>query len=52
MKVLQVNLISLLMQHQSIDVIILTIPLLNFFKIVRFQTCAIPLAQLAKIIYK
>jgi hypothetical protein len=49
MKVLQMNLISLLKPHQSIDVTILTIPSLNFLKIIIFQICAIPLTQLAKI---
>jgi hypothetical protein len=49
MKVLQMNLIFVLKPHQSTDVIILTIPLLNFLTIIRFQTHAIPLAQLAKI---
>jgi hypothetical protein len=43
------NLIFVLKPHQSTDVIILAIPLLNFLTIIRFQTRAIPLAQLAKI---
>jgi hypothetical protein len=48
MKVLQINLISLVKPHQSIDVTILAIPSLNILTIITFQTCAIPLAQLAK----
>jgi len=52
MKVLQMSLISLLKPHQSPNVTILTIPTLNFLTIIRFQICAIPLAQLAKDIYK
>jgi hypothetical protein len=52
MKILQVNLISLLKWHPSTNVTVLTIPSLSFFTIIRFQTCAIPLPQLAKIIYK
>jgi hypothetical protein len=44
------NLISLLKPHQSIDVTIFTIPLLNFLTIIRFRTYVIPLAQLAKLI--
>jgi hypothetical protein len=50
MKLLQMNLISLFKPHQSTNVIILTIPSLNFLTIIRFQ--AIPLAQLAKNICK
>jgi len=46
------NLISLLKPHQSTDLTVLTIPSLNFLTIVRFQICAMPLAQLAKNIYK
>jgi hypothetical protein len=46
------NLISLLMSHQSIDLTVLAIPSLNFLTIIRFQTSAIPLTQLAKNIYK
>jgi hypothetical protein len=46
------NLISLLKSHQSIDLSVLVIPSLNFLTIIRFQTRAIPLAQLAKNIYK
>jgi len=50
MKVLQMNLISLLKAHQSTDVTVLVIPLLNFLTIIRFRTRVIPLAQLAKLI--
>ncbi len=50
MKVLQMNLIFLLKPHQSYDVTVLVIHLLNFLTIIRFQTCVIPLAQLAKLI--
>jgi hypothetical protein len=50
MKVLQMNLISLLKPHQSTDVTIIAIPLLNFFTIIRFRVCVIPLTQLAKLI--
>jgi len=50
MKVLQMNLISLLKPHQFTDVTILAIPLLNFLTIIRFRTHVIPLAQLAKLI--
>jgi hypothetical protein len=46
------NLISLVKPHQSIDVTILSMPSLNFLTIIRFQICAIPLAQLAKNVYK
>ncbi len=46
------SLISLLKPHQSTDVTVLAIPSLNFFIIIGFQICAIPLAQLAKDIYK
>jgi hypothetical protein len=52
MKVLQMNLIYLLKPHQSTDIIIIAIFSLNFFTIIRFQICAISLAQLAKNIYK
>ncbi len=52
MKVLQMNLISLLKPHQSTNVTIFAIPSLNFLTISRFQICAIPLTQLAKNIYK
>jgi hypothetical protein len=52
MKVLQMNFISLLKPHQSTDVIVFAIPSLNFFTIIKFQTRAIPLTQLAKNIYK
>jgi hypothetical protein len=45
-------LISLFKPHQSIDVTIIAILSLNFFTIIRFQICAISLAQLAKNIYK
>jgi len=44
------NLISLLKSHQSNDVTILAIPLLNFLTIIRFQTHVIPLTQFAKLI--
>jgi hypothetical protein len=47
MKVLQMNLISLLKPHQSIDVTVLTMPLLNFLIIIKFQIHVIPLTQLA-----
>jgi hypothetical protein len=47
-KVLQMTLISLLKPHQSIDVTVLALPLLNFLTIIKFRTCVIPLAQLAK----
>jgi hypothetical protein len=46
------NLIYLLKSHQSIDLTVLAIPSLNFLTIIRFQTHAIPLTQLAKNIYK
>jgi hypothetical protein len=52
MKVLQMNLISLLKPEQSIDVTVLAILSLNFLTIIRFQICAISLAQLTKNIYK
>jgi hypothetical protein len=52
MKVLQINLISLLKSHQFIALIIIAIPSLNFLTIIRFQTHAIPLTQLAKNILK
>jgi len=53
MKILQMNLICLLKPHQSTDVTILAIPSLNFLTIIKFQTCAIPLAQFTNIyIYK
>jgi hypothetical protein len=48
MKVLQMNLIFLFKPHQSYDIAILTIPSFNFLTIITFQTCGIPLAQLAK----
>jgi hypothetical protein len=48
MKILQMNLIFLFKPHQSTDVIVLAIPSLNFLTIIRFQTHAIPLTQLAK----
>jgi hypothetical protein len=41
------NLICLLKPHQSIDVIIFAIPLLNFLTIIKFQTRTIPLTQFA-----
>ncbi len=47
-KVLQMNLISLLKPHPSTDVTVLALPLLNFLTIIKFRTCVIPLAQLAK----
>jgi len=50
MKILQMNLISLLKQHQSIDVTVSAIPLFNFLTIIRFRTHVIPLVQLAKLI--
>jgi len=50
MKILQMNLISLLKPHQSVDVTVFAIPLLNFLTIIRFRTHVIPLAQLAKLI--
>ena len=50
MKVLQMNLISLLKPHQFTDVTVLAIPSLNFLTIIRFRTHVIPLAQLAKLI--
>jgi hypothetical protein len=49
MKVLQMNLIFLLNPHQSTNVNVLAIPLLNL-SIIRFRTHVIPLAQLAKLI--
>jgi hypothetical protein len=52
MKVLQMNLISLLKPHQSTNVMVLVILSLNFLTIIRFQICAISLAQLTKNIYK
>ncbi len=52
MKVLQMNLIFLFKPHQSIDVIVLAIPSLNFLTIIRVQTCAIPSTQLATKINK
>jgi len=52
MKVLQMNLIYLLKAHQFTNVIVIAIPSLNFLTIIRFQICAISLAQLAKNIYK
>jgi hypothetical protein len=52
MKALQMNLISLLKPHQSTHVNVLAIPSLNFLTIIRFQIHAIPLAQLAKNMYK
>jgi len=52
MKVMQMNLISLLKPHQSIDVTVLAITSLNFLTIIRFQTRAIRLTQLTKNIYK
>jgi hypothetical protein len=52
MKVLEMNLMYLLKSHQSIDLSILAIHSLNFLTIIRFQTHAIPLTQLAKNIYK
>jgi hypothetical protein len=52
MKILQMNLISLLKPHQSNDVTILAIPSLNFLTTIRSQTHAIPSTQLAKNIYK
>jgi hypothetical protein len=48
MKILQMNLIFLLKPHQSTNVIVLAIPLLNL-SIIRFRTHVIPLAQLAKL---
>jgi len=50
MKVLQMNLMSLLKPHQSIDVSVIAIPLLNFFTIIKFRNHVIPFAQLAKLI--
>ncbi len=52
MKILQMNLIFLFKPHQSTNVTILTMPSLNFLTIITFQTHGIPLAQLAKNIYK
>ncbi len=52
MKVLQMSLMSLLKSHQSTNVTVLAILSLNIFTIIRFQICVIPLAQLAKDIYK
>ncbi len=49
MKVLQMNLISLLKPHQSTDVIVIAIPSLNFFTIIRFIFFAMSIAQLVKI---
>jgi len=46
------NLISLFKLYQSTNVTVLAIPSLNFFTIIRFQIFPIPLAQLAKNIYK
>jgi hypothetical protein len=46
------NLIFLLKPHQFTDVTVIAIPSLNFLTIIRFQICAISLAQLAKNIYK
>jgi hypothetical protein len=46
------NLISLLNPHQSTDVTIFAIHLLNFLTIIRFQIHPISLAQLTKNIYK
>jgi hypothetical protein len=50
MKVLQFNLISILKPYQSTNMTIFAMPLLNFLLIIRFQTCVIPLAQLAKLV--
>jgi hypothetical protein len=50
MKVLQLNLISILKPHQSINITIFAIPLLNLLLIIKFETCVIPLAQFAKLI--
>jgi len=47
-KVLQLNLIFLFKPNQSIDVTIIAILSLNFLTIIKFQICAISLAQLAK----
>jgi hypothetical protein len=52
MKILQMNLISLIKPHQSNDVTVLAIPSLNFLTTIRSQTSAIPSTQLAKNIYK
>jgi len=49
---MQINLVYLFKPHQFDDVTIHAIPSLNFFIIIRFQICAIPLTQLAKNIYK
>ncbi len=51
MKILQMNLISLLKPHQSNDVTVLAIPSSNFLTTMRSQTRAIPSTQFAKNIY-
>jgi ABC-type uncharacterized transport system substrate-binding protein len=51
LKVLQMDLIYLFKPHQSSDVIVCATHSLNFLTIIRLQTRAIPLAQLAKNIY-
>jgi hypothetical protein len=52
MKVLQMNLISLLNTHQSTNVTVFVILSLNFLTIIRFQICSISLSQLTKNICK
>jgi hypothetical protein len=47
LKVLQMNLIYLFKPHQSTNVTVFAIHSLNFFTIIKFQTHAMPLAQLA-----
>jgi hypothetical protein len=48
MKVLQMNFIFLFKPHQSYDITVFTIPSFNLLTIITFQTCDMPLAQLAK----
>jgi len=50
MKVLKMNLMALFKPHQSIDVSVLAVPLLNFFTIIKVRNHVIPFAQLAKLI--